>query len=170
MIFLLPPPKSISLPHVWLKLCVFMFIINNYIDWWNPFINHAPVALVLPLPDPTVPEQHEKCCVLCKEQPVWKASFVHGLRCRTLHHYKPKSDSLELYRKKWDESKFSWMVGSLKKIIQLEVNFLYLNSSWLSKFNAYEKKVFIPLLSYSSSFFYQNYLKVNIYFPQFFWS
>lgn len=51
------------------------------------------VALVLPLPDPTVPEQHEKCCILCKELPVWKSHVVHNLRCRLHHYYRPKAAS-----------------------------------------------------------------------------
>lgn len=54
------------------------------------------VALVLPLPDPGIPEQHEKCCILCKELPVWKTNIVHSLRCRLHHYYKPKADSMNL--------------------------------------------------------------------------
>lgn len=88
-------------------VCVFVVFIILIIsirpaNWQNMFINHALVALVLPLPDPSVPEQHEKCCILCKDPPMWKTNFVHGLRCRTLHHYKPKADCLELNRKHWD--------------------------------------------------------------------
>lgn len=62
------------------------------------------VALVLPLPDPGIPEQHEKCCILCKELPVWKTNIVHSLRCRLHHYYKPKADSMNLLlnRNQWE--------------------------------------------------------------------
>lgn len=59
------------------------------------------VALVLPLPDPTMPEQHEKCCILCKEIPKWKLSSLQTLKCR-LHHYysKPKDNCILLNTKR----------------------------------------------------------------------
>jgi hypothetical protein len=49
------------------------------------------VALVLPLPDPNAPEQHEKCCVLCKKRPDGKSSIttnsLQSLKCRLTHYY-----------------------------------------------------------------------------------
>lgn len=61
------------------------------------------VALVLPLPDPQVPEQHEKCCILCKKPPEWKLNSMHHIRCRLHHYYKPKADCLLLNRREWRE-------------------------------------------------------------------
>lgn len=70
------------------------------------------VALVLPLPDPQVPEQHEPCCILCKKKkaPEWKASpAMHQLRCRLHHYYKPTADCILLNRREWRvEEKLNW--------------------------------------------------------------
>lgn len=66
-------------------------------------IEKRAVALVLPLPDPEVPEQHEKCCILCKKTPEWKFNSIHHLRCRLHHYYKPKADCILLSRRDWNE-------------------------------------------------------------------
>lgn len=59
------------------------------------------VALVLPLPDPQVPEQHEPCCILCKKPSGWKFNSMQHLRCRLHHYYKPKADCILLNRREW---------------------------------------------------------------------
>lgn len=64
----------------------------------------SAVALVLPLPDPGVPEQHEKCCILCKKPPEWKLNTMHHLRCRLHHYYKPRADCILLNRREWNEN------------------------------------------------------------------
>lgn len=64
-------------------------------------LEKCAVALVLPLPDPQIPEQHEKCCILCKKPPEWKLNAMHHLRCRLHHYYKPKADCILLNRREW---------------------------------------------------------------------
>lgn len=107
------------------------------------------VALVLPLPDPQVPEQHEPCCILCKKPSEWKFSSMHHLRCRLHHYYKPKADCILLNRKEWiamrdekRESKLGFSCGKnwrwLKGSVWLEANcsfsIMKSHSSWNFQF------------------------------------
>lgn len=96
-----PPSNTPSLN------CMNLFNWNIFFCYYHFTIMHTlayhlakrAVALVLPLPDPTIPEQHEKCCILCKKPPEWKLNSMHHLRCRLHHYYKPKADCILLNRR-----------------------------------------------------------------------
>lgn len=99
------------------------------------------VALVLPLPDPGIPEQHEKCCILCKELPVWKTNIVHSLRCRLHHYYKPKADSMNLLlnRNQW-ESK----LGTEWKLLKHTLYIFLPSFIFISYLDLYTRTFFLP--------------------------